>query len=120
MSLLDMASNLAIIITPVVIGLGFFFAQRQLVSNRNTRMTEIVLSITARWDGAEMQASRQKVNKLGSNLWQELKAAETENREDFYVLLRVADFFDGIGLLVMEGFLARDMAYDLLGAAEEH
>ncbi|MBA7673793.1 hypothetical protein ES703_81997 [subsurface metagenome] len=120
MSAWDIAKDVALIITPIVIGLGFFFAHRQLVSNRNTRMAEIVLAITTRWDSAEMHASRSKLNQMGSKLWETLKAADTENTEDFYILLRVADFFDAIGLLVMEGFLSRKMAYDLFGAAEEH
>ncbi len=120
MSVWDVVKDIALIITPIVIGVGFFFAHRQLVSNRNTRMAEIVLSITSRWDSTEMHESRCKLNQLGGKLGEAINKADSENTEDFYPLLRVADFFDALGLLVMEGFLSREMAFDLFGAAEEH
>ena len=120
MNILDIANSVAIIVTPIIIALGFFFAYRQLVSNQNTRMVEIVLAITTRWDSTEMRESRYKVNQLGDKLGDAIKAADNENGKDFYVLLTVADFIDALGLMVVEGFLRRDMAYDLFGAAEEH
>lgn len=117
---MSVVGDVGLILTPVVVGLGFYFARRQLASAKNARMSEIVMAITARWNGPELEEGRHRINKLGSGLAVAIQEADASNSDDFYPLVRVANFFDALGLLVMEGFLSRQMAYDLFGAAEEH
>ena len=116
----DIITNIALILTPVVIGVGFYFSHRQLVSARNARMASIILGVTARWDSKEIAESRIRVNQLGSQLAKTIEEENDKFREDLCVLVRVANFYDALGLLVMEGFLSRSMAYDFFGVSEEH
>ena len=113
--------NIAWIITPIVIGLGFFFAYRQLVATRNARMAEIILSITQQWDSPQMELSRRMVDQCGRHLRERIEEEEGKpDSEDLRTLVRVANFFDSLGLLIMEGFLSCSMTYKLFGRAEEH
>ena len=117
---MSVAGDVGLILTPIIIAVGFYFAHRQLKSTRNARMSEIVMAITARWNSAELEESRGRINRLGSDLAKTLEEANASNSDDLYSLVRVANFYDALGLLVMEGSLARSMAYDLFGRAEEH
>ena len=120
MSIWDILTNIAIILTPIVIGLGFFFAHRQLLSGQNARMAGIILSVTERWDSPAISESRMRINKLGNDLTRTIKEADDTASEELAVLVRVANFYDALGLLVMEGFLNRSMAYDYFGVSEEY
>ncbi len=120
MSIWDIITNIAIILTPIVIGLGFFFARRQLLSARNARMAEIILHVTERWDSTAMTESRMMVNRLGNDLTRAIKEADDKASDELAILVRVANFYDALGLLVMEGFLSRSMAYDFFGVSEEY
>ena len=104
----------------MVIVAGFIFAYRQWASYRNARMAQIILSITERWDSPEMEQSRCKINQSGTNLKQDIEAADEKNSEDLCRLVMVANFFDAVGLMVMEGFLDSRICYNLFGRAEEH
>ena len=120
MDSLESLSKIAIIATPIFITIGFLFAYRQIISNRNTRMAQVILSITTRWDNLEMRESRALINRLGKDLEQSIKTAQTNSSEELYTLLIVADFFDVLGSLVVEGLLDSKIAYGLYCVAEEH
>ena len=114
-------ATIATIATPVAIGVGFFFAYRQLQSARNARMAQIVLSITQQWDSKDMVESRNKVHALGDGLASKIKEEiNKKDSEELLTLVKVANFFDNLGLLVMEGCIPCPVAYRLFGRAEEH
>ncbi len=113
-------ADVGLILTPIIIGVGFFFAYRQWVASRNARMAAIILSITERWDSPDMIISRARVSKSGNNLRAEMERADADSSQDFQELAKVANFFDTLGLLVMEGFIDCPMGYTLFGRAEEH
>jgi len=121
-ALITFIVNIAWIITPIVIGLGFFYARRQLAATRNARVAEIFLSITKQWDSSEMEESRCMIDQYNSTRLRQ--RIEEENAKpgskDLRLLVRVANFFDSLGLLVMEGLIGCSMAYKLFGRAEEH
>jgi hypothetical protein len=120
MTNLDIGVCVAAIATPIVIALGFLFTYRQWQSIRNSRMAEVVISIMRIWDSPEMAESRCKVNASGLNLKKDYETADKANTIDAYAsLIRVINFFDGLGVLVAEGLLDSDIAYDLLGKAEK-
>jgi len=114
------AAKIATIVTPIVIAGGFGFAYRQWQSIRNTRMAEILVSLGKQWDSPEMQDSRCLVNQCGKNLKQEIKKADTENSPDLYRLVKVANFFDFLGGMVMAGYFDVRTAYDVFWRTEEH
>jgi len=117
---MELAQTIAVIVTPIIIGVGFWFAHRQLNSQRNARMAEIILHITDHWDSNDMKKCRMKVHSLGDKLKDKVEE-ETKNPNSLEILdlVKVANFFDSLGLMVMEGFISCPMAYQLFGRAEE-
>ena len=117
---MELAKFIAAIATPIAIGAGFWFARRQLIAQRNTRMAEIILHITERWDSNDMKECRMKVHGLGDKLKATIEAEVGKpDSQEILNLVKVANFFDSLGLMVMEGFISCPMAYQLFGRAEE-
>ncbi len=83
-------------------------------------MSQVILSLSEEWHSEPMQRSRAAVNKQKDNIQQDLAQAQKSVGQDVYDLTRVSDFFDTLGLLVMEGFLSCRIAYDVLGEPEEY
>lgn len=118
--MLNTATSAALIATPIIIGIGFYFAYRQWDTIRKTRTAEVVVSLMDTWDSPQMAESRRKVNESGSNLRRDYEAADKANQIESYAeFIRVANFFDELGVLVAEGLLDRAIAYDVWGKAEK-
>lgn len=123
---MSVAVSIAIIITPILIGVGFLFAYkqwrvayRQWEATRATRMAQLILELVAQWDGRELKESRHKVKENAERLKQAIEEAHANNSKDLFDLVQVGNFFDTLGVLVTEGFLTRRIAYDILGQPEE-
>lgn len=120
MGTLEVTSHVALIATPIVIAIGFWFARKQLMCNKNANMSEIILDISARWQSAEMERSRRVIRENKERLGETIVTAyESDTQEQYYDLVRVADFFDALGLMVVEGFLDRKIAYSMFGEVEK-
>lgn len=118
--MLDIIVSAAIIATPIIIAIGFYFAYGQWQATRKARMAQVVISLMSVWDSPEMAESRRKVNESGSNLKKDYESADKANQIEAYgSFIRVVNFFDGLGVLVTEGFLETAIAYDLFGKAEK-
>ena len=79
---MSVAVNIAMIITPILIGGGFYFAYRQwkvaqrqgqaslsqLEATRGARIAQVILELAARWDSKELKESRLKVNENAERL----------------------------------------------------
>lgn len=116
---LVLAAYIGMIATPALLGFGIWLAIRQWKSGQNTRMAEIMLSITERWDSKEMEESRHAIFQYEPNALKEaINEADKNNTQDLYKLIRVANFFDTVGLMVIEGLLTCEMTYKLFGEAE--
>jgi len=115
---MNVAANIAMIITPILIGGGFYFAYREWQAMRATRMAQVILNLSSQWDGEELKESRQKVKRNANRLKQAIEEAQKNNSEDMFDLVQVGNFFDTLGVLVTEGFLTCRIAYDLFGAPE--
>ena len=110
---------IGMIATPLLLGGGIWLAVTQWKSGQNTRMAQIMLSITERWDSKEMEASRHAIFQYEpEGLKQAINEADRNNSKDLYNLIRVANFFDTVGLMVVEGLLKCESTYKLFGEAE--
>ena len=110
----------AIIATPIVIAVGFYFAHRQWQSMRNARIAQLVISLMSVWDSPEMAESRRQVTESGKNLQKDYEAADQANKIEAYSsFIRVANFFDELGVIITEGLLDVRIAYDVWGKAEK-
>lgn len=113
-------ANWGMIITPILLIAAICFAYTQWKTAQNTRMAQIVLAITERWDSPDMVESRLKVNEYGKELKNKIEEADKANSLELYTLVRIANFFDALGVLVKEGLLDCKMGYKIYGRAEEH
>ena len=115
--MMDFLVHLATIITPIVLGFGFYFGWKQIVALKKARMAQIILMLNERWDSEYLEKSRQKLNETGSasNIKDAIIKAEKENSNDLYLLIRVGNFYDTVGGLVHEGYLDKNIAYELMG-----
>ncbi len=118
--MLDIIANYAVIATPIVIGVGFYFAYRQWQAARNARIAQVIVSLMSQWDSPKMAESRRKVNESGPNLESDYKKADKANAIEAYSsFTEVSNFFDGLGALVAEGYLDVAIAFDVWGKAEK-
>lgn len=120
---MGIVSDIAIIATPVIILVGFMFTYKHLQASRNTRLAEVILSLTIQWDGTLVEEGRSKVDECGNE--SKVKArieeeAKNPNRTELHKLVRVANFFDSLGALVAEGLVDCRVAYKLFGRPEDH
>jgi len=119
-SVISSCANWALIATPIIIAIGLYFAYRECVSVRNARIAQTIVSLMSVWDSDGMAESRRKVNESGKNLQVDYEVSDEKNELDSYTsYIRVANFFDGLGALVAEGYLDVRIAYDHLGKAEK-
>ena len=110
---------IGMIVTPLLLGAGIYLTITQWKSSQNTRMAQIMLSITERWDSKQMEESRHAIFKYDPEaLRKAINEADKDNSEDLYKLIRVANFFDTVGLMVVEGLLKCETTYRLFGEAE--
>lgn len=118
---MDIAVQIAMILTPIVIGIGFYFAWVQWSSMRKARMAQLVMSIFQQWSSAQMINARQAVNLSGSSLKNAFESAEKTNDIKFFSEYSlVVNFFDTLGVLVCEGYLECRVAFDMFGKTEKH
>jgi len=110
--------DIAVIITPILIGVGFAFAYKQWKAVRATRMAQVILELAVQWDSRELKESRYKVKQNAERLKQAIEEAHANNSKDLFDLTQIGNFFDTVGVLVTEGFLTCRIAYDLLGEPE--
>ena len=119
--MLSITADIALIVTPIVIAIGFRIAHEQWASIRKARMADIVISLTNTWDSTLLAESRQAVSLSGESLKKDYQKVDESNEEAaFGSLTRVGDFFDALGVLVAEGLLECKIAYDLFGEAEKY
>ncbi len=118
--MLDIIVNIAIIATPVIIAVGFYFTYGQWQAMRNARMAQVIISLMSVWDSPEMAESRRKVNESSSSLQKDYEAADKANQIEAYSsFIQAANFFDELGVLVAEGFLECSIAYEVFSKAEK-
>lgn len=117
---MDIVVSLAIIITPIIIAVSFYFAYGQWQATRKARMAQVVIWLMNVWDSPETAEARRKVNESGTNLRKDYEAADKAHQIEAYSsFIRVANFFDELGVLCTEGYLATCIAYDIFGKAEK-
>ncbi len=109
--------TLAIIITAIYAGI-------QLFNIKKTRCSDLLMRLHQTWDSKEYILSRKTINQYGNgstleeaskNLRESLIAFDKINADEFYLIVRIANFFENLGYLTFNGFLHRDDAIQLFG-----
>lgn len=112
----------AIIVTAV-------YAVIQLIDIRRTRCSNLLMQIYQTWDSDEYIKSRTMINQhcCAENLHESpkklkeaMKAYEDKDAEEYYIMLRVANFFENLGFLGYKKYLNKNDAIDLFGDTAEN
>ncbi len=108
---------LAIIVTAI-------YAVIQLIDIQGTRCSNLLMQLHQTWDSAEYIKSRTMINKhccapdldaCSQKLKEAMKNYEDDDAEEYYIMLRVANFFENLGFLGRKKYLKRKDAIDLFG-----
>lgn len=121
-TLFDTIIGYATIAVPILVVIAILFAYTQWRSAQNARMTQILLTIAERWECKDMEISRRLINtsSTAKELKHKIDEADKANAEELIPLVRVANFFDTLGVMVVEGLLNSRMAFKLFGSAKNH
>lgn len=114
----DTASAVAAVVAAVaalaslaLLLLAAIYARRQLNEARRSRHAQLLMDLSRRWDEDELNASRQKAvaHQTPAGLLQAVQTLEHDNSLDFYVLLRVPNFFEDVAALEREAALSVEL-----------
>ncbi len=113
----DIVTAIAALFTFGVLTFAAFYARHQLHSLERTREAQLLSDLSRRWDEELLGESRQAVEKYkdGTKLKQALKELKENNNKQYYVLLRLPDFYEDLGLLVTNKCLSPQLAKDMFG-----
>jgi len=110
---------LAIIITAV-------FAIVQLLNVKKARCSDLLMRLNQVWDSDEYIRSRRTVNRHASglnleeqsqSLKESLIAYNDYNAEEYFIMIRVANFFENLGFLIGKKYINRKETLELFGSA---
>jgi len=103
-----------------------FYAANQLHHLKKTRYSTLLMDLTRLWECEENIQSRQLINRCceqlplieaNAKLYKCAREWDGENSDEFYKLIRLANFFENAGFLVCGKDLDRKDILDLLGSA---
>lgn len=81
---------------------------------------QVLKDLSFMWESEPLIETRWRVNQLADKLTDELTLTDTQNLRDFYILVRVATFFEDVGSLAAAGLLNRDDATREFGHRAQH
>ena len=118
----DIVIAIAAAFTFGVLLFAAFYARHQLQSMERTRETQLLEDLSRRWDEELLRESRQVAEKYedGTKLKEAVKELSEKNDKQYYVLLRLPDFFEELGLLVNYECLSPQLAKDMFGTAIQY
>jgi len=118
----DIVTAIAAVLAFGVLIFAALYARHQLHSMEKTREAQLLADLSRRWDEELLTESRQAVGKYknGSELSQSLEELRNRSDEQYYVILRLPDFFEDLGLLVNKKCLSLQLAKDMFGTAVKY
>lgn len=96
------------------------FQLRGMIEERRARESETLMRITQRWDSEELIKARQFVAEHKDDLKEAIEEYQEQNREEYFLITKVANYFEDIGSLADRGYLRKQLIDDLLGDSAEH
>jgi hypothetical protein len=82
---------------------------------RKARLSELIATLGQTWDSKLLMEARQRANELANTgkLKQAIDDGGKANSEEFFILMRIPNFFDSIGAMVEHGDLPTKLAKEL-------
>ena len=100
----------------VLIGaIGLFFAGWECYLVRKSRESGLLVHLSEMWNSDEYIKARRVVGEHENNLAQKMKEYEEKNQENYFLIVKVGNYFEHMGILVDRKFLSRDVVVELFG-----
>lgn len=110
---MDYISVVAAIFTAVIAFLAFLLHR----SLEEARQAQSLLSFLERRESDSLVKARQMVSSLNEEeLAKAAEEADRKNSEDYFTLMRVADFFEDLGFACKTGYVKNEDVLDEMGA----
>jgi len=112
---------LAIVITAI-------FAIVQLWNIKKSRCSDLLMRLDEIWDSNDYIRSRAMINQHAGgstleegshNLRESLVSLDEANAEEYFIMIRIANFFENLGFLVYKDYLNRKDALELFGSSAQ-
>lgn len=104
------------------------FAIVQLWSIKKARCSDLLMRLDQIWDSNDYIHSRTIINQHASgstleegshNLRESLVSLDEANAEEYFIMIRIANFFENLGFIVYKDYLNRKDALELFGSAAQ-
>ena len=102
-----------------------FFAGKQLQHIKRANNSSLIMQLHQTWDSQEYIHSRTMINQhnkgstpeeASRNLTESLKSFNETDADEFFIMARIANFFENLGYLTCEGHLESKHALELFGS----
>ena len=107
-----------------IIAMSAFYALvfqfRGIAGARHAGESEILMRITQMWDSEEFIKARRAVGKHEDNLQEIIEKCEKENQEEYFLITKVGNYFESIGVLLDRKYLRKNLMIDLLGDSAKY
>ena len=112
-----MSENFWDILTCIVLVVGVVAALRELSHMRKSRHSELLMDLYQMWDDEPLTEARRliKAIKTKQALKEKLEEWDRGEQKEFFIALRVCNYFEHIGHLVVKNYLKGKDAKDLMG-----
>ena len=104
------------------------YAGIQLLNIKRARCSDLLMRLLQTWGSNDYNYSRRIINQHGKgstleegsqNLRKSLISFDEEDAEEYFIMVRVANFFENLGYLTCKGLLHRDQALELFGGSSK-
>lgn len=99
----------------IITCVGLSYAARECALIKRSREAEILMHVTEIWDSGEYIKARSIIEENKSNLAQKIKEYEEKNDERYFIIGKIGNFFENVGLLVVKKYLPRNVVMELIG-----
>jgi hypothetical protein len=115
----DIVTAVAAGLTVLILLAAAIYARNQIKCVERTREAQLLTDLSERWNGEQLTESRRAVwnYKNADELKDAVQRLGEKNDEEAYILIRLPDFFEALGVLVNTSCLSKQLTKDLFGTA---
>ncbi len=113
----------------LAIGATVIYAWLTVRHNKKARYSDLLMRLHQIWDSKAYIQSRRMVNQYCSgttpeeecqNLKEAIVTFDETDAEEFYIIVRISNFFENLGFLGRKEYIIREDALELFGAAARY
>ncbi len=110
----------------LAIGITAGFAIVQLWNIKKARFSDLSMRLNQIWDSNDYICSRSMINQHASgstleeasqNLKESLMSLSKTNAKEYFIMIRIANFFENLGVIVSKDYLNHEEALEFFGSA---